>query len=315
MNGSRIRIEVNDTGVGLDPRGEMQLRQFLSSSKLNASEVIENKQTFGLGLTISNLLAQKLGSKGIEFSSEFQKGSRFYFEFAPHVKTDDLEPYHVSETFTRLPDKIVFPSLCFDHPKGQRDLLRARSGTMALRQKTREMKSDYRIMVSRVDDQISPTPGRALSAENSIVLPECNCKRILLVDDDNFNLTSLATQMRLVNSDFECVKATNGQEAIDILVRHPRCSDACKPFHAILMDVNMPIKDGLEATKEITAMIAAQTLPNIPIIACSANAVQSVITSMMQAGCVYYCPKPLNLKKLREVLANYGVVDGSMSPS
>ena len=86
---------------------------------------------------------------------------------------------------------------------------------------------------------------------------------ILLVEDDEMNKDMLSR--RLMKKGYEVIFAVNGQEAIDMAK-----SDSPD---VILMDMGLPIKSGLEATKEIKEN---PNTVNIPIIALTANAMAAV---------------------------------------
>lgn len=100
-------------------------------------------------------------------------------------------------------------------------------------------------------------------------------KKALLVEDNDINL-EIATIL-LQDLGFDLSTARNGQEAIDQFKKSKLCT-----FDYIFMDIMMPIKDGLEATKEI------RTLPrndakSVHILAISANAFESDIQECIKA--------------------------------
>ena len=80
-------------------------------------------------------------------------------------------------------------------------------------------------------------------------------KRILIVDDNTFNIDAMYVILKFVfnlETDSICVKAFNGQEAFDIIKRDvEQYSYKSSSFNYILMDCNMPVMDGYEATKKI----------------------------------------------------------------
>ena len=71
----------------------------------------------------------------------------------------------------------------------------------------------------------------------------CVCEDILIVDDDVFNLFSLEILLKSLN--FSCKKASNGQEAIEILKNFKKCHEKCKGLRLVLMDYQMPVLDGV----------------------------------------------------------------------
>ena len=75
-------------------------------------------------------------------------------------------------------------------------------------------------------------------------------------------------------------------------------------YNAILMDIQMPVMDGLEATMAIRTLEHPQA-KSIPIIAMTANAFTDDVNSCMAAGMNRHMSKPLNIDDLLEVLASY----------
>jgi CheY-like chemotaxis protein len=112
--------------------------------------------------------------------------------------------------------------------------------------------------------------------------------KILLVEDNEMNRDMLSR--RLERKGFEIVVAIDGQEGIDK-------AKECLP-DLILMDVDLPIIDGLEATRQIKANDAATK--NIPVIALTAHALVEDRTKALEAGCEDYDTKPIELTRLLE---------------
>lgn len=113
---------------------------------------------------------------------------------------------------------------------------------------------------------------------------------ILLVED---NLVNQKLAMALLGKlGYSAEIANNGQEAVDKL--------KAQPFDLVLMDCQMPIKDGYQATEEIRQFDEA--IKDIPIIAMTANAMQGDDEKCYAAGMNDYLSKPVNPKVLAEKL-------------
>lgn len=114
-------------------------------------------------------------------------------------------------------------------------------------------------------------------------------KTILVAEDiqSNYQLVSALLRKR-----FNLVHAANGQEAIEIL--HKRHIDL------LLMDMKMPVMDGLTATAEIRKFNA-----ELPIIALTAHVFENDRLTAMDAGCNEYLVKPIDRAKLMAVLKKY----------
>ena len=109
--------------------------------------------------------------------------------------------------------------------------------------------------------------------------------KILLVEDNEINRDMLSR--RLERKGFEVVIAIDGQAGIDMA--------ASSSPDIILMDLSLPVIDGWEATRQIKANPATQS---IPVIALTAHAMAGDEQKALDAGCDDYDTKPIDLKRL-----------------
>lgn len=123
-----------------------------------------------------------------------------------------------------------------------------------------------------------------------------NGKTLLLVDDNDFN-REIAVEI-LEGADFYVEEACNGLEAVEKITKS-------LPGHysAVLMDIQMPVMNGYEASRMIRAL-PDKELAKIPIVALSANAFEEDIEKAKQEKINAYIVKPINIKKLFDVLEN-----------
>ena len=112
-------------------------------------------------------------------------------------------------------------------------------------------------------------------------------RKILVVDDKEQNRYVLREM--LTSLGFEVVEATNGKEAYEK-------AQQVKP-DLILMDLVMPIMDGLEATQQIRQSLEAE-VQSVPIIAVSASVFEQDQEKSLQAGCNSFVAKPIQLETL-----------------
>ena len=126
--------------------------------------------------------------------------------------------------------------------------------------------------------------------------------RILLAEDYAVN-QKLALRL-LAQMGYRADIASNGLEAIQAVER--------QPYDVILMDVQMPEMDGLEASKAICARWAAGERPHI--IAMTANAMQGDREMCLEAGMDDYVSKPIRVDELIEALKRCQQV-GSQAPA
>lgn len=119
--------------------------------------------------------------------------------------------------------------------------------------------------------------------------------RILLAEDNPINQKVIARMLQKLGQ--EVTIASNGQEAFDTFQR--------ESFDLILMDMQMPGTDGLEATVMIRTHEKAHGLPAIPIIALTANAMPEDRQRCIAVGMNDFLTKPLKIKTLQQALALY----------
>ncbi|UCE02000.1 MAG: response regulator [Candidatus Latescibacterota bacterium] len=116
------------------------------------------------------------------------------------------------------------------------------------------------------------------------------CSRVLLVEDDAINMELL--QAVLEGGGFDVLTAPDAPTGINLAQRE-------QP-DAILMDVQMPEMDGLQATRILQT---DPTTAHIPIIAVTAHVKQDDAERCLEAGCALHLPKPLDTRALPKIVA------------
>ena len=119
-------------------------------------------------------------------------------------------------------------------------------------------------------------------------------QKLLLVEDNDLN-REIAGEI-LSEAGFIVEEAENGKEAVEQLIRK-----GAGYYQVVLMDIQMPIMDGYEATKAIRAL-DDPALANIPIIAMTANAFEEDKKKAYETGMNAHVAKPIEVKKLFETL-------------
>ncbi len=122
-----------------------------------------------------------------------------------------------------------------------------------------------------------------------------NGLKVLLVEDNELNME--ITEYMLTEQGAVVTKAWNGKEAVDIY----ECHEA-GTFDVILMDIMMPVMNGLEAARCIRTS-RREDADRIPIIAISANAFDDDIAQSLEAGMNMHLAKPLEFQKVIEAIA------------
>jgi CheY-like chemotaxis protein len=115
--------------------------------------------------------------------------------------------------------------------------------------------------------------------------------KILLVEDNEMNRDMLSR--RLARNGFEVVVAVDGEQAVTM-------ATAEQP-DLILMDMSLPVMDGLEATRHVKAGASTRS---IPVIALTANALVEDRERALAAGCDDFDTKPVELPRLLEKIKN-----------
>ncbi len=117
-------------------------------------------------------------------------------------------------------------------------------------------------------------------------------KRILVVEDQPDNRQIIRDM--LSTTDYEVAEAENGEEALAAVAKQ-------RP-DLILMDIQLPVLDGYEATRRIKADPA---LRSIPIIAVTSYALSGEAEKAREAGCDDYVPKPYSPRQLLAKIRQY----------
>jgi two-component system, sensor histidine kinase and response regulator len=235
VSGNMLRIDVNDTGIGI--ADTTQERLFQSFTQADSSTTRRYGGT-GLGLAICKRLVELMGGR-IGVHSVLGQGANFWFTLP--LLPADAEHSH---ELTKLTDPPAITSSVPPHP------------------------------------DTPPTRQHLLLAEDN----EINQRVAELL------LTRLGYTLDIVD---------NGQLALEAVVRS--LSGTGPVYAAVLMDCQMPVMDGLEATAAIRcAEMAGQA--RLPIIALTANAMQGDRERCLAAGMDDYLSKPLQPKLLCRVL-------------
>jgi signal transduction histidine kinase/ActR/RegA family two-component response regulator len=132
------------------------------------------------------------------------------------------------------------------------------------------------------------TAAHKLNARNA----EVKKLHILIAEDNMLNSQVITAFLTRLGHTSEM--AVNGIEAIRILSE--------KDFDAVLMDIEMPEMDGIEATEKIRMGIMDVRNPNIPIIALTAHALKDYEEKSLKAGMNSYLTKPVDIAQLSQVL-------------
>lgn len=116
--------------------------------------------------------------------------------------------------------------------------------------------------------------------------------KILYIEDNHQNMRLV--RKILCHAGYEMLEAADGLTGLDVAARETP--------DLILMDVNLPDIDGLEATARLKS---SPILSCIPVIALTANAMVGDREKALQAGCDGYLPKPVSRAELLETVGSF----------
>ncbi|KAA6187812.1 response regulator [Thiohalocapsa marina] len=258
-SGSRNRLgfEVQDTGIGISVEQQRLLYQPFSQADDSTTRLYGGT---GLGLAVSQQLVALMGGR-IEVESRPGQGSCFRFEIA-------AEPAPPRETAREhgLNDK----------PATEAEI--EPPAVLPTAPTTAPQAKPANGSESRPDQQVAP----ALAG-----------RRILLVEDNAINQQIVCGLLAGTGLEIEVVD--NGLQAVERFQAQRRPGGTLPEL--ILMDLQMPVMDGYEATRRIRALDA-----DVPIIALTANAFPEHVEMTRQAGMNAHLSKPIDLRQLKGLI-------------
>ena len=155
--------------------------------------------------------------------------------------------------------------------------------------------TEFRIVIPFVIDTEEKPDEAALDKPDDLEM--VNGAKILVVEDNDLNMEIVEFILR--NHGADIVKAWNGREGVDIFA-----SSSVGEFDMILMDVMMPVMNGINAARAIRALNRADAA-TVPIIAMTANAFTDDREASAEAGMNEHLAKPLNADELMDTVRKY----------
>jgi signal transduction histidine kinase/CheY-like chemotaxis protein/HPt (histidine-containing phosphotransfer) domain-containing protein len=369
---TELRIEVNDTGIGLSPEAKSKLFQKFQQAD---GSVTRRFGGTGLGLSISRQLVELMGGK-IDADNRPGGGSIFRVEVALEPATtklarierrkdlkgvrvlvvDDVEfnrsifarqlegegatvteadcgaaclkacgdaeernePFDIVILDHMMPD--LAGDLVAEHIRAKKDWRQpklvmassvgvplssdraSRSGfdaffTKPVRHQT--LVDCLTALVGEPEAEPRPAVSQARPPHSGPAAAPAGSTRILLAEDNDINRMLAVTLLEEAGYEVEC--ASNGVEAVE--------AASTRDFALVLMDVQMPEMDGLEATRRIRNL--ASPMAKVPIVAMTANAMRSDQDLCLEAGMDDFVSKPIEPESFLTIVARFAKADGA----
>lgn len=215
-----------------------------------------------------------ISDTGIGISPEFQK----------HI----FEPFAQEDTGARTIYKGTGLGMAIVHR-----LVQEMGGTIQLKSE-KNVGSTFTLILPFTIDEHQPSASAETATDTPADLTDLH---ILVVEDNELNLEIAVFSLEAAGLNIST--AINGLEAV-------RLFEKSKPYEydIILMDIMMPVMNGLDAAKAIRGL-SRPDAPTVPIIALSANAFAEDIQKSKNAGINEHLAKPLEMDKVLKVIASY----------
>ncbi len=343
---ARVEYAVSDTGAGIDADSlKTILRPFTPSHRATEPAGL------GIGLNLSHKLLGVMRSQ-LRVASKVGKGSRF--SFLIEHRTGEAPPFGSyagcrAVVIAKQPEMALQGKLLLNYLKRfgvfaeeaeeiDKPLL-ARAELLFLlddaigREKAELLKNNYPnlkiaavvtpereqelggelpgtdallslpLLPDRLDALLARQPALP---ETAIEEPAAPARRfsLLIAEDNPINQKLLMTL--LTKHDYELVVANNGKEAVDAYMS--------TPYDLVLMDIDMPVMDGITATRLIHEIDASAHRGRVPVIALTAHALPGDKERLLEAGMTAHIAKPVDTAILLKTIRRYLVELPSEAP-
>jgi len=297
-NTDYMMISVEDTGMGIkEDKGKL----FKIFCKLE-TETRVNTQGVGLGLTISNdlakLLCGQMYQQGINLQSEFGKGSKFSFLIKKDLTLTTLTVPNRLQKLERQDHSSTDLSASFLN-EGRCGFLPQSSpkktiiSSPMLSGRNSPLLSSHR-SVQTTASSTKVSKYFTFSQENKSSQDPC----VLIVDDNPLNIA--VAKAFVLKNNYQVKTALSGQAAIDTMLEN---NHTLSPIKLVLMDLQMPMMDGYQATKALKELMKSNEVPETPIIALTANDNEDDKKACRKAGMCDYLSKPVKESEIAQILA------------
>jgi CheY-like chemotaxis protein len=213
-----------------------------------------------------------------------------------HTDTDAFELLDrlEEEPAAVLPPIVVYAARRLSEAEQKR--ISSHSTSLLLKDATSQERllDEVSLFLHQVESRLAPNKRRMLQRVRHRE-KQLEGRTVLVVDDDSRNLFALSSALE--PKGLKLLVARNGREALELLEKASEQKDV--GIDLVLMDIMMPVMDGLTAMREIRSRERWGTLP---IIALTAKAMPDDREKCLEAGASDYIPKPLDVPRLVALL-------------
>ena len=288
--------------LSFDKQGDVRKKEFNLSSELQKMHVLicdDNK--ISLELLTKMLMSFRLKVTSVNSGTEAEKVMR-------EKNTDPIKLAIIDWMMPHQDGMTTIKNIKSDNtiPEKPKFILMTAFGLEEVKEQANEIEIDNflikPITYSTLFDSIMEIFGKSKKAgyppqnekDNSItVLNDIKGASILLTEDNQIN-QQVASEL-LESFGMRVEVANNGEEAVNMF----KDENYNNNFDLVLMDIQMPVMDGYEATENLRKLDAAK---NIPIVAMTADAVTGVKEKCLSIGMNDYITKPINANELAGVI-------------
>lgn len=287
-------LTVKSKGINFDCRIAEDFPEYLIGDEIRLSQVLVN-------LVGNSIKFTSQGGVQLEISCPERSDKKIMAQFT----VIDSGPGIPEEQYIK-----IFESFEHGEDNYQRDyqgaglgltivhrLLSLMGGNIAVESSEGNGASFYVRIPFRLPAKIKPALG---TGKNDDLDADLNKFKILLVEDDPGNQITLIKQLERIG--YKTDLAENGQEAVNKIKEGS--------YGCVLMDIQMPVLDGVEATSAIRQGLAGENNKKIPIVALTAYAMVGDREKFMEAGMDNYLSKPVDMKKLAAILKKFEELAG-----
>ncbi|CAN9362440.1 unnamed protein product [Alternaria alternata] len=225
-------------------------------------------------------------------------------ESVVEIITQPCGPYKLAYVLNRCLDRFDHPAENLQYTAPTSQLLQPLSQEIKQHtypsSPTNSLQSTLESLNSDASGPVASSTAGSTTAQPSVTSPteeeDPVISHTLIVDDNLLNRRLLIAYMKKNGLQFE--EASNGQEALD------KYREGSRKFDVILMDMSMPVMDGMSATRAIREYERDNNMPRCSIVALTGLVSSSAKLEAWSSGIDHFMTKPVNFKALGELLKN-----------